>query len=231
LIEGNGRWHAEHTPAGIRVRLQVVGEGSLGERAGVESAMAFAVASSRDALGGAGPIEVSFRHRAPSDVRLHRQHFGERLIFDGDGDWMLLPESAANLRPRLADPILWNFLRQQADAELACLENPLSLAERVSAAVLVELDGGEPQLAKVARELGMSGRTLSRKLERESLSFRQLVEHARDRRAQELLAQGQSVTQVALALGFSETSAFSRAFRRWNGVAPSRFSSVAASVK
>jgi AraC-like DNA-binding protein len=193
--------------------------------------MAFAVASSRDALGGQGPIAVSFRHRAPSDVRLHQQHFGKRLIFDGDGDWMLLPESAGTLRPRLADPVLWDFLRLQADAELARLEKPLSLAERVCAAVLAELDGGEPQLAQVARQLGTSGRTLSRKLEREGLSYRLLVEHARDQRAQELLASGQSVTQVGQALGFSETSAFSRAFRRWNGVAPSRFRSVAGSVK
>ncbi|CAN5250417.1 AraC family transcriptional regulator [soil metagenome] len=92
--------------------------------------------------------------------------------------------------------------------------------ERVRKSVVAH-PTGEPAPDEVARELGVSARTLRRHLEQEGTSLRAVVDEVRRGRADELLAAGRSVKEVAFALGFSEPSAFSRAYKRWTGKAPS----------
>jgi AraC-like DNA-binding protein len=82
-------------------------------------------------------------------------------------------------------------------------------------------------LDEVASELGMSERTLQRELRLEKTSFRQLIEDIRKEIAMQHLAQpGASASEAAFLLGFSEPSAFTRAFRRWTGSAPTEFQSA-----
>lgn len=80
---------------------------------------------------------------------------------------------------------------------------------------------GEPSPDEIAKELGISARTLRRHLEQAGASLRAVVDGVRRGRADELLAAGNSVKEVGFALGFSEPSAFSRAYKRWTGKAPS----------
>jgi AraC-like DNA-binding protein len=68
----------------------------------------------------------------------------------------------------------------------------------------------------------MSLRTLQTRLREDGCSFREVVDELRREQALFLLERGESVTSTAFALGFSETSAFSRAFRRWYGHPPSQ---------
>jgi len=80
--------------------------------------------------------------------------------------------------------------------------------------------GGTPTLTCVGRSVGVSARTLRRRLEEEGQSLRGVIEDVRRERADALLAAGTPVKEVAFALGFSEPSAFSRAYKRWTGKAP-----------
>jgi AraC-like DNA-binding protein len=83
------------------------------------------------------------------------------------------------------------------------------------------LEAGEPDVDAVADELAISGRTLQRRLRDEGTSFREVLATTRRDLAEALLATGVgSVTEIAHRLGFSETAAFSRAFRRWTGQSP-----------
>ena len=75
-------------------------------------------------------------------------------------------------------------------------------------------------MANLARRLGMTERTLRRRLELEGTNFRQLVDEVRRSSAPGLLANGRCVGEVALLLGFNGISAFGRAFRRWYGMSP-----------
>ncbi|WP_108846306.1 helix-turn-helix transcriptional regulator [Dietzia lutea] len=79
-----------------------------------------------------------------------------------------------------------------------------------------------PSMTDVAAELHVDVRTLRRRLAAEGTSYRRLVDEVRHERATELLAQGVPVAQVADELGYSETSTFTRGFRRWEGAPPSR---------
>lgn len=95
------------------------------------------------------------------------------------------------------------------------------LARRVREAIARDLDDGEPALESVARSLAMSGRTLQRELRKRSTAFRQLVEDVRHDLALEYMHEPDTaITQIAFMLGYSELSAFDRAFRRWTGTSP-----------
>lgn len=77
-------------------------------------------------------------------------------------------------------------------------------------------------MADVAAELHVDVRTLRRHLAAEGTSYRTLVDEVRHQRALELLVHDVPVAEVAAELGYSETATFSRSFRRWEGVQPSR---------
>ncbi|WP_372964452.1 AraC family transcriptional regulator ligand-binding domain-containing protein [Marinobacter sp.] len=82
----------------------------------------------------------------------------------------------------------------------------------------------KPVLAEVAQYLNMSERSLKRHLQQEGASFRELVEQYRSSEACRLLQQHDLlVSEIALRLGFSDTSTFSQAFKRWHGISPSSY--------
>lgn len=99
-----------------------------------------------------------------------------------------------------------------------------STVDRVRRLLAEQLPQGEPGVAAVARSLDMSARTLQRQLEEEGTTFRDVLNELRREMAQAYLRDGRhSIAEVTYLLGFSETAAFSRAFKRWTGIAPSRF--------
>lgn len=106
-------------------------------------------------------------------------------------------------------------------AYLAGLESA-TVSDRVRAVVVDALAAREPNIASVAAELTLSPRSLQRHLEAEGTTFRTVVAEARRELADAFLDAGTSVTETAYRLGFSETAAFSRAYRRWTGRPPSR---------
>jgi AraC-like DNA-binding protein len=159
---------------------------------------------------GMGPYEDLFR----GDVTFDRGH-GEAGIVDA----LTLDASMLDLQLSSADPLTAAAIEAEASQRLRRAVS-VPLAESVRSAVRSEL--GRPSLSAVARRLGVGGRALRRQLEAEHLSLRGIVASAQRARASELLAEGASVKEVAFELGFSEPSAFSRAYKRWTGRAPSR---------
>jgi AraC-like DNA-binding protein len=100
--------------------------------------------------------------------------------------------------------------------------------ERVLGALeyaLAHGEGANPLLiARTARRLGMSARTLQRRLRASGTSFTHLLQQLRERSACRLLRQDdRRLSEIAEQLGFSEHSAFSRAFKRWTGTSPGQF--------
>jgi AraC-like DNA-binding protein len=97
-----------------------------------------------------------------------------------------------------------------------------SLAERVRARLSGELGWGDPSAEHIAAALHMSRRTLVRRLEREGTCFKAVLDGLRAALARRyLVIEGAPVRQVAERLGFSDTPAFTRAFRRWFRQSPS----------
>jgi len=102
-----------------------------------------------------------------------------------------------------------------------------NIEERTKMAILEQLPSGRVTDATIAQSLYMTPRTLQRRLKEEGTTFKQLLTEVRSELAEQYLRQGRySLSEISFLLGFSELSAFSRAFKRWKGIAPSAFRTV-----
>lgn len=166
--------------------------------------------------------EVRFEHPIPFDVAEYERVFGCRVAFAQRENALVVPRAVMTRRlpHHCADAV--RALEAAADAQVSRLAMP-TVAGDVRSRVLVRLRAREPvgDVDAIAAALHVSVRTLQRRLGAEGTSFRDVVEGARRDLAIELLEGGAPVATVARAVGFSETSALVRAYRRWTGERPS----------
>lgn len=121
------------------------------------------------------------------------------------------------------DPILRELLDRQAQALLRALPGSSDTERQLQKVLLKLLSDGEPTLNRAARAMYMSPRTLQRRLAGHGLSWQQWLDRSREQLARQYLADASlTLTDIALLLGFSEQSAFTRAYRRWTGQVPGR---------
>jgi AraC-like DNA-binding protein len=210
---------------GIRLGWEREGERSLGHRVANECAIAEAMHVARQILGARiAPLGVAFRHAAPASIAAHVAFFEVRPRFGSSWEGLELPREVLDRIPKQANPPLAAWLERQMASALAARVAPATFAERVGQLVEQDLASGEPDLGRVARALGLSERSLRRHLQKDELSFRAIGESARRRRAESLLRAGHvTIDEVAFLTGYSETSAFARAFKRWSGETPGLF--------
>jgi AraC-like DNA-binding protein len=170
------------------------------------------------------PREVHFEHAEPEDTSEHARifraavHFGcplTRLVFDA---------SLLELPVVGADPQLGSLLERQAEELLAGSRRDGAFAGRVRQLIKEGLPGGEARVDAACRRLGVSPRTLQRKLREEGTSFQALLEESQRALAEFYLREpGVAICEVSYLTGFSQPSAFHRAFRRWTGLTPKEF--------
>jgi len=167
--------------------------------------------------------EVSLRRARPADPTPWDHYFGCRVQFGSNRDSFLLAR-------RDVDEPLPIANRQIAGAFDAILAKQLAeldrsnVAARCKAALLERLASGESPEEDIARDLHMSRRTLQRKLAEADLTYQQLVDDTRRDLALRYIEDARkSVTEITFLLGFSGQSAFTRAFRRWTGKAPTEY--------
>ncbi|MEO1229387.1 MAG: AraC family transcriptional regulator [Myxococcota bacterium] len=169
------------------------------------------------------PDRCSFTFAPPQDLREHHRIFGRDLRFHAPRSGLSFDAEILREEVPEADAGLFSVLRKQADELIARTraERPSNLADqvrwRISSGLGVRIPGAE----EVAEGLHLSVRQLHRRLSGEGTSFRELRKETLHSAACEALAFTQErVTDIALRLGYSETSAFTRAFTRQQGVSP-----------
>lgn len=223
LIATAGVWQSAAEDDVIRMRWLRAGEPSLGMRLANESGLAQFVVCLRQVFGeGFAPARVSFRHRAPASTRAHRGFFRCPVDFEAAEDAFTFSRRTLEAVPPLANAALCAYLTERADAVLAARAAE-SFGARLSRAVEAELRRDEPELdgARLSRLLGVSERTLRRRLRTEGVALRKIVDTARRDAARRLLEETRApITDVALRVGFSDSSAFAHAVQRWFGRSP-----------
>jgi AraC-like DNA-binding protein len=123
-----------------------------------------------------------------------------------------------------ADATLCAVLDRHAEELLAKYPPRDSLVEKVQSIIANEFRGGDPSLERVADQLGLTPRTLQRKLHELGTSHNELLDQMRRQLAMRYLREPEmAICEVAYLLGFSESSSFHRAFKRWTGVTPREF--------
>ena len=170
------------------------------------------------------PIEVTFQHAAPASIAEHARVLGPVVRFDQSENAVVYSTSALAAGMLSADPALLEVFEGDARRRLEQLKLHGAVSGRVQSIVFARMKGEVPSLASIASELAMSERSVQRSLTEESTSYREIVDDVRKGLALSHLSRPDaSVADVAFLLGFSEPSAFTRAFRRWTGSSPSRF--------
>jgi AraC-like DNA-binding protein len=171
---------------------------------------------------------VWFRHAPPraADLAEYERVIGAPLRFGAPEDRFIVPTSHLEQPLRSANPALLHVFEQHAEASLGAVEREESRANQVARLLSQKLRGSVPALEDIARELAMSARNLQRSLREAGTSYQTLLDEVRrDLAIRHLANPATSTGQVGFLLGFSEPSAFHRAFRRWTGKAPSAFRS------
>jgi len=169
------------------------------------------------------PLQVTLAHPAPRDTGPWFTLFQCPVVFGAPGCGFTITREAADtqLAPvpaqleQLHDRLMLEYL---ADMEHG------DLAEKVKAVIVELLPSGQVTDTRVARQLYMTPRTLQRRLQENGTTFKSLLTEVRNELAEHYLREGRySLSEISYLLGFSELSAFSRAFKRWKGVSPSAY--------
>jgi AraC-like DNA-binding protein len=170
------------------------------------------------------PLAVALRHPRPREPDKYHAAFRCHVQFDAERDRMTLAASDLALPHLEPSRTLQRMAAQYADTMLAALPATPSPLSAIRAALRERLPQGEVSLQELARALGTSTRTLQRRLEQAGTHLRALVEEERRELALGYIKHKTlSLSEIALLLGFSELSAFSRAFTRWTDLTPSEY--------
>lgn len=191
-----------------------------------ETALACLMRLTRDMTG--RPLqarELGFVNPRPTDLRPYEDFFGCPVHFKQTSTRLVLATQDLALPMRKSDPALLALLDRQAERLLQELgvAMPAALAAyRMSLVALIR--EGETSLSALAGALQMSPRSLQRRLAEQGLSFQTLLDQTRQHLADAYLRDPRlELAEIALLLGYSEQSAFTRAFRQWTGLAPAQW--------
>jgi AraC-like DNA-binding protein len=169
-------------------------------------------------------LRVDFRHGAPRDVIPYERFFGCPVSFESGDDAIVLPLAAGAYRTTQPNPYLQAVLIRHAAEMEKRRPRGRTLRHQLEHLLFQQIGKTGVSVESCARWLGMSGRTLQRRLEQEGMPFRDLVEQVRERLARSLLrTPGVSIGETAARLGYADVRAFHRAFLRWTGVTPAQF--------
>jgi AraC-like DNA-binding protein len=172
-------------------------------------------------------VGATFVHAAPASTSEHERIFRAPIEFGAGANELVVESASLSLPLRSANPALLEPLERAAATMLE--RRVADLVIRTRAVVPEVLKTGEPGLSGAARRLGVSVRTLQRRLREQGTSFASILDEVRRELAQREVARGtMSFQEIAFLLGFSQASAFDRAFRRWTGRTPSAYRSASA---
>jgi AraC-like DNA-binding protein len=163
---------------------------------------------------------VSFAHR-PDDVSEIEAVLGCPVRWGAPWAGLAVPRDAWRVPLRRRDPVLRSLLEAQVETMPVPGPGPDRVVLDLRRVLASRLPRGEMAIDVVARALGMSARTLQRRLSAAGSSYQQVLDSSRHEMAEKCLTGSSlSVAEIAYMLGFSEPAAFHRAFKRWTGVTP-----------
>lgn len=167
------------------------------------------------------PREARFRHPRPTDTASLEAVFGARLTFDADTDCLVLPIEQLGLPHLQADSTLGAILQRIGDDIVAAQPRATTWRGAVRNQIAEQLARGACSAESVAEAIGLTSRTMLRRLREEGSTFRSEFESMRHKQALAYLRDTElSATELAYLLDFRSAASFHRAFKRWTGTTP-----------
>jgi AraC-like DNA-binding protein len=171
------------------------------------------------------PTQVSFKHSPPKDLTSFYKAFNCPILFNQPQYAISYKTEDLNLRTAKADASINNYLLQQVDEKTKGIKIPGSrFVHDVESLIKDALPTGIPSIHHIADLTAMSNRTLTRRLSEAGVTYRDLIKNTQESIAKDMLRNTeQSIGEIAFLTGFSEQSAFNRAFKKWTNQSPSEF--------
>lgn len=167
------------------------------------------------------PLRVQFNQPAIGPLGGYRVVFECPVDFEQAFSGVLLDNATLDTALPQADAQLARMHHQYAQARLAALSPPQALAQQLRSWIAAQLLAGVPTRGMAAQALGLSERTLARRMQSQALDFSTLVDQARRDAALHAIVQPtRTLADIGQSLGFAEPSTFWRAFKRWTGQTP-----------
>ena len=167
------------------------------------------------------PQEVQFAHAAPEQTSEHHRIFRAPVVFSCETNALVIERDFIEREVPAADQQLYQIMKQYLDQVLSEIPREDAVLSSIRKAVAESMRDGDPKLSRVAKKVAMGPRTMQRRLKEYGFDFKKLVEDTRQRFAVSYLKDRKnSLTEVAFLLGYSELSAFNRAFKRWTRFTP-----------
>ena len=171
------------------------------------------------------PTQVTLRHDPPSDTTSYEEAFQCPILFNQPHYTITYNTIDLRTRTAKADASINQLLVERVKEETDGLKVAGSkLVFDVEQLIKDALPSGIPGINQIAEHIGMSNRTLTRRLSEAGVSYRDLIRKAQEEVSSQLLKNTtRSIAEIAFETGFSEQSAFNRAFKRWSGLSPVEF--------
>ena len=170
------------------------------------------------------PQEVQFAHQTPARTTEHNRIFGVPVLFGRATNALVVEHEFIERQVPAADPRLCRILQRYLEHVLADMPPEDKMVASVRKAIAETMRERDPTIARVAKKLGSSPRTLERRLKERGTRFKKLMDDTRLRFAINYLKdRDHTLTQIAFLLGYSEVSAFNHAFKRWTGSSPLKY--------
>jgi AraC-like DNA-binding protein len=164
---------------------------------------------------------IHVTHPAPGHAAVYPAVLGAPVTFNSDRNALLVEDDWPEWRIGRPNRYVFGVFSERAATLLKSLEDSASLRARIERAVIPILHTGETGMERIARKVGLSRPTLYRRLRDEGVRYEDLLDELRARMARHYLeADKVSLAEAAYLTGFSDPSAFSRAYLRWTGQRP-----------
>ncbi|MBT8766699.1 AraC family transcriptional regulator [Metapseudomonas boanensis] len=170
------------------------------------------------------PSRVDFEHDRPADLSEHKHIFQCPLYFNQPKNRLYLPIETLNLPVPHGNERLYKALEPYLERERHERYIPDELLLQITRMIAADMSSGVPSLVDICEQLGVSRRTLQRRLKDHGIEFSSLVEDVRRELALAYMKDSEySMTEISLLVGYSESGSFTRAFRRWTGQSPQQY--------
>ncbi len=221
-LDGLSSDSLQMTRDGQQIRITVASDDDFPER--TESSFARAVCTARRVFPGTDFMKaIHFKHAEPPYRAEYDRIFRMPVFFGSESNALLT--DAAWLEQLSPEPPrrVFEIVKARADTLRQRVEGANSTRGRVEALLTSLLHDADVSIDVVAGKLGMGRHTLFRKLRAEGVTFKQVLDELRRKLAIEYLSERNfAVNETAYLLGFSDPTAFSRAYKRWTGHSPGR---------
>lgn len=173
------------------------------------------------------PLRMDFEHPRPADTSVHKRLFQCPLYFNQPSNRIHLPADILQLPVLRSNERLYRALEPYLERERQERSASDELLAQITRMIAADMSSGAPSLMDICERLGLSRRTLQRRLKDQGIEYSALVEDVRRELALAYIKDSDySMTEISLLVGYAESGSFTRAFRRWTGQSPQQYRSA-----